>query len=147
MVGMILQVQNRPDEARARYEKILQIDPRAVVAANNLAYMKAESGMDLDIALQLAQTAKASQPDDPDVNDTLGWVYYKKDMASLALNPLQQSVNHTPNNPIYRFHLGMAYLKTGDKDKAREMLQQALKLDPRFERAEDAKRALDGLGS
>jgi tetratricopeptide (TPR) repeat protein len=147
MVGMILQVQNRPDEARARYEKILQIDPRAVVAANNLAYMKAESGTDLDIALQLAQTAKASQPDDPDVNDTLGWVYYKKGMAPLAIDPLRQSVEHTPANPVYRYHLGMAYLKTGDKEKAREMLQQALKLDPRFDGAADARRALDGLGS
>ena len=147
MVGMILQVQNRPDEAKARYEKILQIDPRSAVAANNLAYMNAEAGTSLDMALQLAQSAKASYPDEPDINDTLGWVYYKKDMASLAIDPLRQSVERVPTNATYRFHLGMAYLKTGDKDKAREMLQQALKLDPRFGGAAEAKRTLDGLGS
>jgi len=147
MVAMLYQAENKNAEAKARYEKILQIDPRSVVAANNLAYMHAEEGTSLDIALQLAQTAKAAAPDEPDINDTLGWVYYKKDMATQAIDPLRQSVNRVPANPIYCYHLGMAYLKAGDKEKAREMLQQALKLDPRFPGADDAKRALGGLGS
>jgi tetratricopeptide (TPR) repeat protein len=147
MVAMLLQAQNRNTEAKARYEKILQIDPRSAVAANNLAYMNAEAGTSLDMALQLAQSAKAAYPDEPDINDTLGWVYYKKDLATLAIDPLRQSVERVPTNATYRFHLGMAYLKTGDKEKAREMLQQALKLDPRFDGAADARRALDGLGS
>jgi tetratricopeptide (TPR) repeat protein len=147
MVAMLLQVQNRPAEAQARYERILQIDSRSVVAANNLAYMKAESGTDLNQALQLAQTAKSVKPDDPDVNDTLGWIYYKKDLAALAVEPLRLSVEKGPSNAIYRYHLGLVYLKTGDKTKAREMLEQALKLDPKFEGAAEAKRALDTLGS
>jgi tetratricopeptide (TPR) repeat protein len=39
----------------------------------------------------------------------------------------------------------MAYAKTGDKQKAREMLQEALKLNPNFANAADAKSALEGL--
>jgi tetratricopeptide (TPR) repeat protein len=146
MIGMLLQVQNRGDEAKQKYEQILQIDPRAAVAANNLAYMKAEAGVDLDIALQLAQTAKAVAPQDPDVNDTLGWVYYKKDLANLAIGPLKISVDRVPDNPIYRYHLGMAYVKTGDIRGAREMLQEALRLQPKFDGADQARAALATLG-
>jgi tetratricopeptide (TPR) repeat protein len=146
MVAMLLQAENKPAEAKARYEKILQIDSRAVVAANNLAYMHAEAGTELDIALQLARTASSSMPNEPDFNDTLGWVYYKRDMATLAVPPLKKSVDRVPNNATYRYHLGMAYLKTGEPQKARDMLQQALKLDPKLPGAADIRRALDGLG-
>jgi multidrug efflux pump len=51
-----------------------------------------------------------------------------------------------PNNPTYRYHLGMVYSKTGDPQKAREMLQSALKLNPNFPGASDARRTLDSLG-
>ena len=146
MVAMILQVQNHPADARAHYEKILQIDARAVVAANNLAYMDAEAGTELDTALQLAQTAKSIAPDDPDVNDTLGWVYVRKNMGQLALDPLQRSVAHTPGSALYRYHLGMAYAQMGDKANARQALEGALRLQPHFENAGDARRALDALG-
>jgi tetratricopeptide (TPR) repeat protein len=146
MVAMILQVQNHPAEARAQYEKILQIDSRAAVAANNLAFMNAEAGTELDTALQLAQTAKSVQPDDPDVDDTLGWVYVKKNLAQLAIEPLRRSVAHTPGNAQYRYHLGVAYAQVGNKALARETLTEALRLQPNFENAGDARRALDALG-
>jgi Tfp pilus assembly protein PilF len=146
MVAMLLQAENKPDEAKARYEKILTIDSRAPVAANNLAYMHAEAGSDLDVALQLARTAVAALPEEPDVNDTLGWVYFKHNMATLAVPPLRKSVERVPNNPTYRYHLGMVYSKTGEPQKAREMLQAALKLNPNFPGADDARRTLDSLG-
>jgi tetratricopeptide (TPR) repeat protein len=145
MVAMLLQAEGKAAEAKARYEQILRIDSRAIVAANNLAFMNAESGTDLDLALQLARAASAAKPDEPEINDTLGWVYYKRDLAVLATGPLQKSVESVPGNPTYRYHLGMSYVKTGDTAKAREMLQEALKLDPDFPGAADAKNTLRTL--
>jgi tetratricopeptide (TPR) repeat protein len=145
MVAMLLQAEGKAAEAKARYEQILRIDSRAIVAANNLAFMNAESGTDLDLALQLARAASAARPDEPEINDTLGWVYYKRDLAVLATGPLQKSVESVPGNPTYRYHLGMSYVKTGDTAKAREMLQEALKLDPDFPGAADAKNTLRTL--
>jgi tetratricopeptide (TPR) repeat protein len=145
MVGMILQVQNRPAEARTHYEKILELDQRAAVAANNLAYMHAEAGTNLDVALNLAQTAKAALPDDPDVNDTLGWIYYKRGLTSLALEPLQQSVDKDPSNAMYLYHLGLAYLKAGDRVKARSMLERALTLQLASAEAAEARKALASI--
>lgn len=146
MVAMLYQVRNEADKAKEQYEQILAIDPTATVAANNLAYMHAESGGNLDIALNLAQAAKASSPDDPDVNDTLGWVYYKRDLASMAISPLEQSVQRDPDNPTYLYHLGMAYLKAGDKAKARQALEKSVKLDSASSDAAEARKGLASLG-
>jgi tetratricopeptide (TPR) repeat protein len=145
MVATILDMQKRHDEARQRYEQILAIDPNAPVAANNLAWLYAERGGNLDIALQLAQTASRALPDNPAVNDTLGWIYYKRDLASLAVPPLEKSVEVAPENPTFHFHLGLAYAKIGDVEKARTALEQALKLNPQFDGAEEAQQVLSQL--
>jgi tetratricopeptide (TPR) repeat protein len=65
MLGMILQVSQKLDQAQAHYERALNIDPMAAVAANNLAWIYTETGGSLDTALQLAQTAKLHLPDLP----------------------------------------------------------------------------------
>jgi Tfp pilus assembly protein PilF len=145
MIAMLLQSQGKNAEAQKRYEAVLAIDNRAAVAANNLAWIYAENNVNLDQALQLAQTAKASLPDQPEVNDTLGFVYLKKDLAPLAVPPLRVSVEKDPKNPIYRYRLGLAYSKTGDKDGARRELGEALKLDQKFPGADEARKLLASL--
>ena len=142
MIAMIYQVQQNAAEARKTYEKILSLDPRAPVASNNLAYMHAEEGANLDVALNLAQTAKAALPDEPDVSDTLGWVYVKRNLPKIAIVHLEESVHKDPANPVYQYHLGLAYLNAGDKGKARTALEQALKLQPNFDGASAARKAL-----
>ena len=46
--GIILEAQGKPAEARAKFERVMQLDSSAPVAANNLAWMMAESGANLD---------------------------------------------------------------------------------------------------
>ena len=145
MLALILQQQQKHADARKAYEKILRIDSRAVVAANNLAYMQADEGSNLDQALNLAQTAKAARPDNADVNDTLGWVYYKRNLPGLALDPFEQNVRSNPSNPIYQYHLALTYLKLGNIDKAGAAFEKALKLQPNFEGAADARKALASI--
>ena len=146
MVGMLQIVQGNRADARTRFEKVLDLDPRAAVASNNLAYMDAEAGTNLDVALNRAQTAKAALPDDADVNDTLGWVYVKRGLPALAVNPLEQAIAKSPSNPLYHYHLGVAHAQAGDRDRARFSLQKALQLSKSFDGAADAQRTLDGLG-
>ena len=146
MAALILQAQGKDEEARRRYERLVEANPRAAVAANNLAWMYASRGEQLDRALQLAQAAKAELPDHPEVNDTLGFVYIKKQLPSLAIPPLRLAVEKVPGNPLFHYHLGLAYSQTGDKAAARQALEQALKLKPDFEGAEDARKVLGTLG-
>jgi len=145
MVAIILEMQNKRPEARQRYERILQTNPLAAVAANNLAWIYAESGDNLIVALQLAKTAHNELPEQAAVNDTLGWVYYKKGMPSLAIPPFEQAANKEPQNPIFRFHLGLAYAQAGNKLKAKAALEQALKLNGQFDGSDEARKTLASL--
>ncbi len=147
VLGMIDQMQNRTSDARQAFERALKLDAHAAVAANNLAWIYAENGGSLDIALQLAQVATTALPDRPEVNDTLGWVYYKKDLLPLAITALQHSVELDPKNADASYHLALAYEKSGDRTEARRMLEQYLTLDPASNRSADAKRRLQALGS
>jgi putative PEP-CTERM system TPR-repeat lipoprotein len=145
MVALILAAQNRPAEAQKQYEQILAASPRSVVAANNLAWIYAEQGSNLDVALGLAQTAVAQAPDAPETNDTLGWVYYKKGLSAPAIAAFRRSVEKDAANPLYHYHLGLAYAKDGDGAKARQSLEKALALDPNFEGSSDARKKLASI--
>jgi Flp pilus assembly protein TadD len=145
LLGVLLQLQNRRDEAKARYEKVLELNPSAGVAANNLAWMRAEDGDQLDVALQLAQTAKAAMPDSPEVSDTLGWVYFKKGLTSLAISSFKEAVEKNPNNAVYNLHLGLAYARNGDAVVARQTLERALTANPNVDGAAEARTVLANL--
>jgi tetratricopeptide (TPR) repeat protein len=147
MLGTILELQGRKDEAKSRYNKALQIDPRAAVAANNLAWISANTNGNLDLALQLAQTAKAQLPNRHEVDDTLGWIYYKKGLSSMAIESLSASAQKQPDNPSYNYHLALALHQNGNKDEAKKLLEKALKSKSNFEGAEEAKKLLESLGS
>lgn len=145
MIAIIYGVQGNWKEARRQYEKVLQIDEHAVVAANNLAYIYAEDGTNLDVALQLAQTAKSALPNESEVDDTLGYVYVRKGLGSLAVPPLEACVKKDPKNPLRLLHLGQAYALTGEKAKAKKALEAALAISGSFDGADEARKTLASL--
>ena len=142
MAAAILDVQGKHAEARKRYEQVIAIDPNSVVAANNLAWMYSNDGGNLDQALQLAQTAAARSPNNGEVQDTLGWIFLKKDLPQMAVRPLENAVSGDPTSAQRHYHLGLAYAKTSDGAKAREQFDLAIKLQPKFPEAEAARQAL-----
>jgi tetratricopeptide (TPR) repeat protein len=142
MAAMIVQIQGREDEARQRYERIVAGSQRAPIAANNLAWIYAERGTNLDEALQLARLAKSQLPDVVEITDTLGWVYYKQNLPHLAVPLFEECVAADPKNASYHLHLGLAHAKAGDTRRATESLQQALRLNPSPADADVARQAL-----
>ena len=142
MVALILEAQKKPAEAQKVYEKIVATSPKAAVASNNLAWLYVEGGGNLDVAMQLALTASEQLPKVAEVTDTLGWIYVKKGLPDLAIPPLLASVEKDPKNASYRYHLGLAYAKKGDKRKARDAFDEALKIQPDMKEAADARNAL-----
>ena len=145
MVGLTLERMNKVQEAKQVYERLLTMDRHASIAANNLAWLYAETGGNIDQATDLAQMAKSQAPDQPAFNDTLGWIYYKKDLVEQAVPLLQQSLEKDPDNALTHFHLGMAYAKAGEDTKAIEELKKALALDPKLYTADEARRTLKEL--
>ena len=143
MIGMIFEQQGKREEARAAYEAAVADNPSlAPIAANNLAYMYAEDGVNLDVALNLASNAKKAQPELAGIDDTLGWVYYKKGLWSLAIASFEDSLKRQPDGGAALYHLGLAYAKLGDTAKSRQALERALKLKLRPADAATAKQML-----
>jgi tetratricopeptide (TPR) repeat protein len=138
MLGLLFHAQRDVRAAMTHYEKAVEYDPSAVSAANNLAWLLAENKEQLDRALELAKRARDLLPQNAEVVDTLGWVYVQRGMLALAITTLEEAVRLAPAQPLYAYHLGVAYAKNGDDAKARKFLEGALKLRPDFERAQDA---------
>jgi tetratricopeptide (TPR) repeat protein len=140
LVGMIQEARGDRDTARQQYEKVLAADPRAGVAANNLAWMYAEDGR-LDEALKLA-TVATEQLKRPEADDTLGWVYYRKGLAQHAITAFERAVSKAPDNPIYYYHLGLAQMKDGNDAGGRAALKRALAMKSDFAGAGEARKVL-----
>jgi putative PEP-CTERM system TPR-repeat lipoprotein len=142
MVALILESQGKTAEAVKAYERVLAIEPGAILAANNLAWLYAEGAGNLDVALDLAQGAKQRAPKTPQLDDTIGWIYLKKNLPQLAIQAFRTSAETEPANPVYRYHLGLAYIKNGDRIRAREALDEALRLRPGYPEAVEARKTL-----
>jgi tetratricopeptide (TPR) repeat protein len=129
-IALIYDETGRKDLARTEYEKILKTNPDDLVALNNLAYMKADQGVDLDRALTLAQRARQKNPDSLDVMDTLGLVYLRKNLTDDGLRIMTELVDKNPKNPTFHYHRAMALVQKGDKADAKKELTTALQDRP-----------------
>jgi Tfp pilus assembly protein PilF len=117
----------------ASYRMVLNVDQSNLIALNNLAYVLAAD--DPDEALKLAQQAAEMAPDSPNVQDTLGWVYYRKGLYSMAVRYLKTAVDKE-STPRRQFHLGMSYLKVGDQLTGQKIVRDALAKDPTLAKTE-----------
>ena len=157
MIGMLEDQRKNFDAAADNYRKALEKDPNSLVAANNLAWLYAVTGKgNLDEAVRLAQGVVQRHPNVAGFVDTLGWVYYKKNLNSAAVDQLRQAVtineadarkaNVSPS-ATYHYHLGMALKVKGDREEARRQLEAAVRLSDKspFSDLEEAKKALASL--
>lgn len=125
-LGLLLDGTGRRDQAKPIYEQILKIQPDHPIALNNLAYIKAEEGVDLDSAITMAQRALQKAPSSTNIKDTLGWIYIKKNLSNDAVQVFKDLVTVEPKNPAFHYHYGMALLQKGDRPAARRELQMAI---------------------
>jgi len=124
--GLVLQQQGKIEEAKENYTQALKADPNQALAANNLAYLLAEEGKDLNSALGWAQSARKNLPDNPNIADTLGWVYYKMGNYVLARDQVRFAASKQPDNADFQYHLGMVYKQTKQMSEAQAALKKAV---------------------
>jgi len=145
MLGIIFSMKKQFNLSELHYRKALEINPDFAPAANNLAYLLAEQDKNLDEALKLSQKAIIILPDDPRIQDTLGWVFVKIGFYEQAIQAFSDSLRYLPDNATLHYHLGVAYFKKGDTRKAQTALEQALKIDKNFAEADQALKLLAGI--
>lgn len=118
------------EAAAQQYRKVLEVQPRNVLALNNLAFLLVDRLAQPDEGLQMAQKAKELAPESLAVDDTLGWAYFHKGFYGSAIQHLERAANHKETTALRKYHLAMAYWKAGEQAKARAALEQARRLDP-----------------
>ena len=115
--------QHNVSSAIQNYEKAVREGDHSGVAANNLAWLYAERGQQLDRALTLAESARQQAPDNPAVLDTEGVVYLRRREYSQAIKSLEAArrlASEQAGRPFdsrllseIRRHLSEAYLRSG----------------------------------
>ena len=129
-LAMTYEQTGRDAEARRSYADVLEIQPDNVEALNNLAYLQADGGVDLDQALAYAKQAQQKRPNDPNVMDTVALIYIRKNLTDNSLRLLRDLIRKTPENPAFHLHLAMALYQKGDRPLAKKELETALQNKP-----------------
>jgi tetratricopeptide (TPR) repeat protein len=136
----------RNEDARKYYADVIKIQPDNVDALNNLAYLNADGGVDLDQALAYAKQAQQRRPNDPNVMDTVALIYIHKNLTDDSLRLLRDLVSQKPENPTFHLHLAMALYQKGDRPMAKKELQTALRNKPSERDQTEIKQLLAKVG-
>ena len=127
-LGGLYEQEKDYQQASVTYERGLQYAPDDPTLLNNLAWAHLMLGCDIGIAYMHIRKAIILAPEDPELQDTLAWCYYLTQDYLQAITLLNKIVKAQPEHALYRHHLGMAYLKSGDSAQAQQHLQRALEL-------------------
>ena len=124
-----LRAEGRPREAAEFLREFLDRHSSKTAQAvgyYELATSLAESGDDLDLALDYAGRALAAAPDElkPYPLAALGWVHYKRREYDRAIECLRRSSERAAV-PTTFHHLGMAYLAAGRAEDAKSAFTKA----------------------
>ncbi len=112
------------NRATREYEEAVRRGDTTGIAANNLAWLVAEKGGDLERALSLAQKARTLAPANPAVLDTLGFVHLKRREFSQAIDVLKAAARLAAERQdrdqltTIKSHLSEAYFRSGQNEAA-----------------------------
>ena len=99
---------------------------------NDLGYLYAEQGKNLEKAEAMIRKAVEQEPDNFAYLDSLGWVLFKRGKAKEAVDPLEKAIKAqietiATDATVYE-HLGDVYFQLHQTDKAKEAWKSAEKV-------------------
>ncbi|HUA19928.1 MAG TPA: tetratricopeptide repeat protein [Bryobacteraceae bacterium] len=130
ILGSIQDQMGKYPAAIASYRKALAESPDDPVVLNNLAFLLADNGGNLNDALQMITKAVQKAPNSGSLRDTMAWVEMKRKNSAAALPILHALVGQYPDNATYHYHYAVALLDRGDRALARQEAQLALAKKP-----------------
>lgn len=131
--AMILQDQQKPQQAKQYYQKALDLDPNNLIAINNLAWILCEQNKEYKKAETLALRGLQLAPDYIDLIDTAGMIQYRMGDFYQALKKFDHCIEnyprHSPSLTYGYFHRACTLDALGKKQKALESVSRSLKLN------------------
>lgn len=108
-------------------EKVLAEEPDDPAVNNDLGYLYADQGKDLDKAEKMIRKAVAAEPENAAYLDSLGWVLFKLGKFQEAIEPLEKAAQmRKGGDGTIWDHLGDVYHRLGKLPPAVEAWKKAL---------------------
>ena len=135
------------DEDAIRMLEAIVADGGGPIPKNELAFLLAKNGRDLDRAMTLAKEVVAADATQSAYLDTLGFAYLQRKLYEPALAQFDRAIelanDEKQPRPDYHYRRGLALQALERKDEARKEFETALSLDPGFADAQHARTSLD----
>lgn len=125
------------------YETLVVQMPDNPDVLNNLAL--AYYSLQNSKALQTAEKAHKLSAENVAIKDTLGWILIHDNDVKRGVKLLHEAALKLPNNAEVNYHYAVALNKSGDKDKARSLLQKLVATNGNSAVLEKAKEYLQTL--
>lgn len=138
-LAVLYDAEGKFEESLVRYRRVVELQPRNVVALNNLAYALATRHNKLAEALPLAQRALAIAPQNASLLDTVAWIEHLQGNDASAARRIATAVRLAPGNADVRLHAAIINAAAGATAVAKQELQAALKLQPSLETTNEVK--------
>ncbi len=120
----------RVDEAVADLAHVVKNEPNNAEALNALGYTLVDMTDRVTEGKQYIEKALKLKPSDPAILDSMGWAYYRLGEHEKALRYLQQAFDKL-KDPEIAAHLGEVLWVLGNKERAREIWDEALRETPK----------------
>lgn len=144
--GAAYEALNRTTEAEAELWAALQAAPNDADMLNYLGYLWVDKGLRVQEGAAMIARAHALEPDNGNIQDSLGWAQFKQGQYDVAVGTLEEAVDKEPANAEINDHLGDAYWKVGRQREAVWLWNRVLVLNPDDERRAEVERKIaDGL--
>ena len=144
----IYEVSARFEEAITAYDALVKDYPSSDTAINNLASLLSEHRTDQASLIRAYElTQNFSRSDSPYFRDTLGWANYRLGKFDEGLPLIESAARQMPEQPVFRYPLGMSYAALKRKELARQELEKALELsqEDNQQSTEQIRKALEAL--
>jgi tetratricopeptide (TPR) repeat protein len=126
--------------AQSDYEQLVKWHSADAGVFNNYAHILKRLGDPR--ALEIAERAQELAPNDPNINDTLGWMLVEAGDPQRGLAFLRNAHSRAGLNPAIRYHIAVALSKLDRRDEAQRELQRALASPRSFREREQAEELL-----
>ncbi len=124
LFGAMMSSAGNTAAARAAYEEVLKRDAKNPYALNNLAFLLARGGQELDRALSMAESARHILPRSREINDTLAYVYVRKGMTRNAAATLEQLAANLPASQQKHMRALLEKIQRGDLRAVRAEMER-----------------------
>jgi len=126
LYGALMASTSNVSAERQAYEEALRREPENPFVLNNLAFLLARNGQDLQKALTLAERARRGLPKSWEVNDTLAYVYLRLGLTRNAVATLEEVSQDQRGPALDKTRSVIDRLRRGELAEVRRQMEEGV---------------------